>query len=112
MRGAGGGRSYQLIRDRKGLAIQHSLTSGKDLPVQTGRGVTRDAKVFDLINTDARCAQAVSNRLRRKTRAVLDAIKAFFFNRRDQLAVANDRRRRIAVICVYAEDVHSSSSAF
>jgi len=36
---------------------------------------------------------------------MLDAIKALLFNRGDQFAVANDRRRRIAVICVYAKNV-------
>ena len=37
---------------------------------------------------------------------MLDAIEPFLFNGGDQMAVANNRGRRIAVICIDAQNVH------
>lgn len=66
--------------------------------------------MINLLDSDARGAQAILDGLGRKTRAVLDAIEALFFDGRDKPAVAHDRRRCITVISVYAEDVHQMCS--
>lgn len=61
--------------------------------------------MLDIFDVDPGSLEAVLNRLRGKTRAVLDAIEAFFFDSRDQTVVANNRSRRISVICINAENV-------
>ena len=55
---------------------------------------------------DARFAQAIGDRLRGKAGPMLDAAEALLLRRRDELAVAHERGRRIAVKGVEAEDDH------
>ena len=69
--------------------------------------VTRNAQMLDFANLDSRRTQAILDRLRWKSGAVLDAIEALFFDRGDELAVLDERGGRITVICIDAEDVHS-----
>ena len=74
--------------------------------MQVRRGISRDANVRDIFNGDPGDGQAVFNRLGWKTGAMLDAIEPFLFNGGNQPAIANNRGRRIAVICIDAENVH------
>ncbi len=41
---------------------------------------------------------------------MLDTIKPLLLNRRDQFPIAHDRRRRVTVICIDSEYVHSVRS--
>ena len=68
------------------------------------RRTARDADVIDFFNPNSRGAQAILDRLCGEPSTVLDPIEPLFFNRGNQLTVADDRRRRITVISVYAED--------
>ena len=63
-------------------------------------GIARDRDVVDFTQRDAGGVQAVADRRRRKSRRVLHAVKAFFFDGGDQPAVRNNRRGGIAVIGV------------
>ncbi len=74
--------------------------------------IARDADVLDFFDTNAGSSQAVANGFRGEARTVLDAIKAFLFNRGEQFTVFDDRRGRVTVICVYAEYVHSLNFGF
>ena len=56
-------------------------------------------------------AQAGAHRLLRKAGDVLDAAIALFLDRRDQLAVAHERRRHVAVIGVEAENIHDATGS-
>src|SRR2546423_527336 len=76
-------------------------------PFVSMRGrLARYANMIQLSNRDSRRTQAILDRLRGKSGAVLDAIESLFFDGGDQLAVFDERGRRITVICIYAEDVH------
>ena len=79
--------------------------------MQVRRGITRDPHVINLFNADSRRAQAILDRSRGEPGAVLDAIEALFFNRGDQFTIANERRRRIAVISVDSENYHLADDA-
>ena len=65
--------------------------------------------MIDVGRSDAAHLQARANRLGRKPGDVLDAAKALFFDRRDELAVAHEDGRDVAVIGVDAENVHESN---
>ena len=78
--------------------------------MQVRRRIARDAHVLNLFDVDARRAQTILNRPRGKAGAVLDAIEALFLDGRDQPTVFDQRRRRITVIGIDAEDVHRSLS--
>jgi hypothetical protein len=99
-------------RNRHPVSIHKTLTRRENLLVQPRGRIARNAYVFDLVNRDACPVEAVLNGPARKPRTMLDAIEALFFHRSDYFAVANDGRRRVAVIRVYPEDVQSSSIAF
>ena len=62
--------------------------------------------MIQLSNRDSRRTQAILDRLRGKSGAVLDAIEALFFDGGDQLSIFDERGRRITVIGVDAENVH------
>ena len=53
--------------------------------------------------------EAVANGMLRETGAMLDAIEAFLFDRRDQSAVFDNCRRGVAVVGVDSENVHRDS---
>ena len=78
----------------------------QELRSQARPGIARNGDVVDFRERDARGVQAVADRRRRKSRRVLHAIKAFFFDGGDQAAVRNDRRGSIAVIGIDSKDVH------
>ena len=78
----------------------------QDLFVYMRRRITRDADVFDVFNGNAGSLQAVTDGLSGKAGAVLLAIEALLFNGGNKLAVSNQRRRRVTVKCVDAEDDH------
>ena len=69
-------------------------------------GVARNGDVIHFRERDAGGIQAVANRRRRKSRRVLDAVKAFLLDSGNQAAVADNRRRSIAVIRVNPKNVH------
>ena len=68
--------------------------------------LARDANVIQISNRDSRRTQAILNRLRGKSGAVLDAIEALFFDGGYELAIFDEGGRRITVISIDAEDVH------
>ena len=59
-------------------------------------GIARNRDVIHFGELDAGLLQAIVNRARGKTRGVLHAIEALFFDGGDQAAVHNDRRRGVA----------------
>jgi hypothetical protein len=69
-------------------------------------GISRNADVLDLFKPNARCSQTVTNRFGGKTSAVLETIKAFFLNRRNQFSILDERCRSITVVGIYTENVH------
>src|SRR5580698_7935937 len=74
--------------------------------------IARDRDVIDVGERDASRLQAVANRQRWKSSGILHAVEAFFFDRSDQLAVANDRGGSIPVVCVDAKDIHSVKAVY
>ena len=52
--------------------------------------------------------KTLPNRQLRKTGVVLDAAKAFFFQRGDQLAISNQYGRDVGMKNINTEDVHRS----
>src|SRR6266498_3662693 len=80
----------------------------QNLLVQVRRRIARDADVIDFFNPNSRRPQTILDRLRGKTRTMLDAIEPLFFDRGNQLTIADDRRGRITVISIYAENDHVS----
>ena len=83
----------------------------KNLLVKVSRRIARDADVLDVFDADTGGIEAITNRLCWKPGAVFLAIESFLFDCRDQVAVANYRRRRVAVICVESKNVYSVSKA-
>ncbi len=74
--------------------------------MQVGGRVARDADVLNLFDPDTGGVEAVANGLGGKSRAMLDPVESFLFNRGEQLSVFDERSRRVTVICVYSENVH------
>src|SRR6187399_2700213 len=72
--------------------------------------VARDPDVVDLVGSDAGHFQAGSNRLRRKTRDVLDPAEPLFFDGGDELTVADQDRGDVSVVRVDAENIHEMSA--
>src|SRR5262245_37970401 len=66
--------------------------------MQMRRRITRDPDMVQLLRTNSCSLEAISNRMARKTRGVLEPVEALFLGRRDQLPIANKRRRSVAVI--------------
>src|SRR5688500_489699 len=71
-----------------------------------GRRIARYAHMFDIFNPNTGSFQAITHRLGRKARAMLHTIKPLLLSRGDYSRVFNNRRRGIAVIGVYSENVH------
>jgi hypothetical protein len=65
-----------------------------------------DRDMLDIAKTQPRFAQAIGDRLRRKSSPMLDAPKTLFFCRRYQHAVPYQGSRRICVKGVNPEDYH------
>ena len=66
----------------------------------------RDRPDVDVGRRRARHGEAARDRLRRKAGDVLDAGEALFFERGDQDAVAQHRRRDVPVIGIESDDQH------
>ena len=76
-----------------------------------GAAVLVDGDMVHVGEAEARLAQAICDRLRGETRPVLDAAKALLLGGGDELAVAHQSSRRVAVEGVKAEDDHASCGA-
>ena len=74
-------------------------------------GIARNRDVIDFGEFRAGLVEAILNRARRQARGVLHAIQPLFFDRREELAVDDDRRRSIRVIGVDAENDHFRMSS-
>lgn len=61
--------------------------------------------MVDLVGRNLGLFETIANRLGGKSRPMFDAVKAFFFNRGDQLAIDHQRRGRIAVVSVDTDNV-------
>jgi hypothetical protein len=68
--------------------------------------ISRHREHIDIGRRDPAHLEAGAHRQPRKAGDVLDAAIAFFLDRRDQRAVAHERRRHIAVIRIEAENIH------
>src|SRR5277367_273132 len=75
-------------------------------------GIARHSDVMNLRRRQAGLFEAIANRSRRKSGCVLHAIEALFFDSGNELAVANDSCRSVAVIGVYAKNVHRRMKQF
>src|SRR5262249_56740759 len=78
------------------------------LPEQIGPTVLIDSDVPDIGEPDARFAHAVGDRLRREAGPMLDAAESLFLCCRNERAVANNRRSRIAVEGIDSKNDHRS----
>lgn len=65
-----------------------------------------DGDVLDGIKADTRLLQTIADGMRRKSRPVLDAAKAFLFCGGNDLTVSNETRRSVGVIDVKSEDIY------
>src|SRR5262245_13975398 len=77
-----------------------------ELAQNIGPAVLIDRDMVHVVQVQLRLAQAIFNRLGRKTSPVFDAAKAFFLCGGNQLAVAHDCRRRIRVESVETKNDH------
>ena len=68
--------------------------------------IARNSDVVEILDLDSRHLEAVANGSVGKPGTMLDAIEPFLLHCGNQLAVFDDRRRRVTVVRVYAEDVH------
>jgi len=68
--------------------------------------VSRHGNVIDVREREARFLQAITNRLRGKSRRVLHAVEAFFLDCGDEPAVADDRRRSVPVVRIDPKYIH------
>ena len=93
---------FRRPRTQAHRAARHTRRRMQDLLVQMRRRIARNADMIDLVQADSRGLHTVANRLRRKPRAVLEAVEAFLLHRRDQLPVDDQRRAGVAVVSVYS----------
>ena len=75
-----------------GRLTSSARRSVENLLVQVRRRIARDTDVVHVLESHACFFETVTNRLRGETRAVLDAVEAFFLDRGDQSAVFDDCR--------------------
>src|SRR5262245_41907282 len=88
-------------------STRRAMSQGEqDLSREMRARIARHADVIDVGGRDAGHVQARLNRLMRKPGDMLDAAEAFLFDGCDELAVAHDDRRHVAVIGVDTENVH------
>ena len=80
------------------------------LPEEIGPAVLIDRDMLDVGQLKTCLPQAVGDRLRRKAGPVLDAAEALLLRCRDELAVTNERGRRIAVEGIEAKNDHPFAS--
>ena len=77
-----------------------------ELGAQIGAVVLIGGDMIDVADVDVRFAQAIFDRAAGKARPMLDAAEALLFCRGDQLSIAHQRGRGIAVESVNAENDH------
>src|SRR5260370_27182615 len=58
---------------------------------------------------EARFLQAITDRLPGKSRRVFHAVEAFFLDRGDEPAVADNRRRSVSVVRIDPKNIHLAS---
>src|SRR5207302_8673117 len=75
-------------------------------PPQPRVGVSRHGHVVDFRERQTRLFQTIADRLRGKSRGILDAVKSLLFDGGDQTAVAHNRRGSVSVVGINPEDVH------
>lgn len=100
------GRSLALIADAVDDERQiRALPGGIAGPSQeVGLGIAVERDVTDISEGNLRLGEAVSDCLGGKSRPVLDAPEAFLFGGGNNLAVAHEASRRVAVVGVEAEN--------
>src|SRR6185369_3696514 len=64
------------------------------------------------VERQPRFLQAIANRQSGKSGSVFDAVESLLLDRGNQLAVAHDRRRSVAVIRIDSEDIHSVKAVY
>ncbi len=91
-------------------ALAHERDAGRraddvgELAQGVGAVVLVDGDMVDVADGEIRLAQAIGDRLGGKPGPVLDAAEAFLLGGGDERAVANERRRGVAVKRVEAKD--------
>src|SRR5438552_14886502 len=81
------------------------------LCAQSRPRVSWNGDVVNLGNRDAGLTKAVTHRVGRKSRGVLDAIEALLLGRGHELTVADDGGRGVPMVGVDAEDVHAFTTS-
>ena len=97
----------QPIEDQPGTRRMGCEIGEPAQPV--GAPILIDCDMRDIVQPQPRFPQAISDRLGRKSGPVLDAPEALLFSRGQEHAVADERRRGIAVKRVESEDDHGAS---
>src|SRR5213596_904262 len=72
-------------------------------PPQPRVGVSRHGHVVDFRARQTRLFQTIADRLRGKSRGILDAVKSLLFDGGDQTAVAHNRRGSVSVVGINPE---------
>ena len=72
--------------------------------------IARNRDVIHFRELHAGLVEAILNRARRQSRRVFHAIQAFFFYRRKQAPVGDDRRRSVRVISIDSKNDHCEKS--
>src|SRR3954465_6533586 len=91
--------------DQAGALFRGARGGEQHLLVKMRRRISRDSDVVQVIETNPRGCETVANRLLGEAGAVFEPIEAFLLDGGNQFAVANNGRRRVAVIRVDAENV-------
>src|SRR5580692_339507 len=99
--------SGELAEDLYSLARERRHAHGiEEFPSQPRVGVPRHGHVVDILQSEPRFFQAITNRLCREAGGVLNAVEAFFFDGSHKAASRDNGCRRVAVIGIYAKNVH------
>ena len=112
-------RVGKLLRQRKRFALtSQAVNDGPQAGAMPGderqpathvrARIERDCNMVEGRGVDAGGLQAPPNRLRGKAGPMFDAIEPFFLNRGNELAVNDEGGRGVAVVSVYAKDIHEN----
>jgi hypothetical protein len=83
---------------------------GLEDPVELHERLFIEADVIDLVDGDARFAEAVIDGALGKSAVVFLAVETLFFSRGDELSVADEGGAGVVVVTGYAEYVHNRDS--
>src|SRR5271165_7463783 len=75
-------------------------------------GISRNGHVVNIRQIDSCGPQAITNCGSGESRRIFDAIKSFFFDRSDQLAIRDERGGSVAMIGVDPKNIHFASLAY